>query len=349
MKYTKYIKYIIGAIVFTLLGIVLAGVYKFNYLASKDSYTVDGNKKVKVKEKEIHNTSLEAKNYEKKRTQELKEMHISLIDSLDALGNKVIETVYEGDMYQNPLKGVSLLGREVWFHKFKGMSQEEILKKYPGFIDEDFKNTGELLRSFDFDILLNNFLKRVNLQPQNGEDIEKLIDDLKSGVFLNEEPEKKLMEIKIPYIRLNKETGMEMMDFKSVFVDKSPKILSATYKKLFNEESDNNKPDNNIGNWNGIHFVSVSLEKDKEGLSLAKLNLEGNWYPNGDMSAYYFIRLINTAAFQYPSVDKIVVYLNGKVFDWCIDDASGGEGACPEHPELWNITREEFKKSFLTL
>ena len=42
--YLKFVRYIIVGSIITLLLIICAGIYKFNYLSSKPGYSVDGNK-----------------------------------------------------------------------------------------------------------------------------------------------------------------------------------------------------------------------------------------------------------------------------------------------------------------
>jgi hypothetical protein len=45
---------------------------------------------------------------------------------------------------------------------------------------------------------------------------------------------------------------------------------------------------------------------------------------------------INSAAFQFDTVNKIEVYLNGSLFDWCsLDDADVSESKCDKIPQYW--------------
>ncbi len=60
-------------------------------------------------------------------------------------------------------------------------SKEEILKSFPGFKEEDFKDTGELKYQVDFDILLNNYLIREGLEPNKGEHLEEILLELKNN------------------------------------------------------------------------------------------------------------------------------------------------------------------------
>ncbi len=48
-----------------------------------------------------------------------------------------------------------------------------------------------------------------------------------------------------------------------------------------------------------------------------------------------FRQQINSAAFQFNTVDTIKVYLNNKLFNWCNVDMSDGEGGCSTEPMYW--------------
>ena len=101
-------------------------------------------------------------------------------------------------------------------------------------------------------------------------------------------------------------------------------LLKEVYKKLFQSQS------NPQTGYNGLAFNSVSIDS-----GIATLNLSGTWRPEGDMSGYYMRQAVNAAAFQYNSVNTIQVMLRGELFDWCIDDQSGGENGCPNTPRYW--------------
>ncbi len=60
-------------------------------------------------------------------------------------------------------------------------TKRAILSAFPGLQEEDFKNTGSLEDDIDFQILLNNYLERSGLNPQNGEQLERIVEDLKEG------------------------------------------------------------------------------------------------------------------------------------------------------------------------
>lgn len=104
-------------------------------------------------------------------------------------------------------------------------------------------------------------------------------------------------------------------------------VLKETYEKVFEQNSSKT-------GYNGLIFDSVSLA-DKT----ATVNLTGSWYPAGDMSGYYMRQTINQAAFYYDSINVVKVTLNGKIFDWCIDDMSDGESGCPDKAKYWIDTK----------
>ncbi len=308
------IKIIIKIIITVFIIIVVAGMYKFNYLANKKGYDVDGN----------NITQSEKISYLEKRSVDLEKDGIRIIDSEDEFGDRIKETLYLGTSDKNPLKDVSLLARRLWYSEFIGMDKGGIMEKYESFRDSDFENTGELKEQFDFDILLNNLLKRVGLQPHNGEHIESLINDLKYDNITSDTDEVEMMTIRIPNLEWSDDVGDFVVKYKEYSVKKTPKILDAVYKKLFELNSYN-------GKYEGLIFNSVSIDKNKT----AKIILSGSWFPGGDMSQLFFRKNIDEAAFQFDTVDMVTVYVDGKLFDWCIDDESDGEGGCNESAQYW--------------
>ena len=54
----KIIKWVVITLLTVLILVILAGMYKFNYLASKDGYDCDGNKIEKIVDLSVsHNNS----------------------------------------------------------------------------------------------------------------------------------------------------------------------------------------------------------------------------------------------------------------------------------------------------
>ncbi len=148
----------------------------------------------------------------------------------------------------------------------------------------------------------------------------------------NQNENRGTMIVRVPVIG---EGGVTTFD--PVEVQKSPAVLNAVYHALFKIQSGDGS-----GIWNGVSFDSVSIDTDSNGKHVAKVRLSRSWLPDGDMSGYVFRRLIDAAAFQYPNIDRVEVYINGNPFDWCIDDMSDGESGCSTHPKLWDDDREYY-------
>ncbi len=344
----KYIKRITITLAVAILVIIVTGMYKFNYLAHKKGYDSDGNK---IKQLEGENRELGEKldklqenisdkmTYLKKRSLDLEREEIKIINSEDASGNKIKETLYSGTSDENPLREVSLSAREMWYSKFMGMSKNEIMKKYISFKNSDFENTGELKEQFDFDILLNNVLKRIGLQPHNGEHIESLINDLKKGMnnecigkFCDNKQAQNQTTIHVPLVFGQGNIGCGVgMAFMSYMVPHTTGIMNATYEKLFslpNQPLDEYR--NVLTEYDQLHYQSLSLIH-----GVAKVYLTGNMYGPGHCSIPELRAQISQAALQFSTVNTVEVYLNGTIYDWCAIDESEGEGGCPANPQLW--------------
>lgn len=118
-------------------------------------------------------------------------------------------------------------------------------------------------------------------------------------------------------------------------VPKTTAVLDATYKMLFDLKTEPEiKTDdirNPIGSYTNLFYKSVSI-KDK----IAKVMLEGSMYGPGECSKPDIREQINQSAFQFETVNKVEVYLNGKIFDWCLlDEADFSESKCDVIPRYW--------------
>lgn len=133
---------------------------------------------------------------------------------------------------------------------------------------------------------------------------------------------KSLMSVKIPELKFTENDFV--IEYSQYEVEKSPQVLNATYKKLFDLRSEYKDK-----KWNGLSFSFVSI--DSKGQAIVRL--KGQWHGFGDMSSLYFKREIEAAAFQYPSVKSIKVLQDGKIFDWCVDDMRGGP--CNASENAW--------------
>jgi hypothetical protein len=117
-------------------------------------------------------------------------------------------------------------------------------------------------------------------------------------------------------------------------VPKTTAVLDATYKLLFDLKAEpeviTDEISNPVGSYTKLFYESVSIEN-----RTAKVMLTGSMYA-GHCSDPDMREQINQSAFQFNTVDKIEVYLNGKLFDWCsVSDADASESKCDEIPRYW--------------
>lgn len=79
-----------------------------------------------------------------------------------------------------------------------------------------------------------------------------------------------------------------------------------------------------------LDFVNVEIVN-----GVADLYLEGTIL-GGHCDAISFNQQIQQAAFQFPSVNTLRVFVNGEIFDFCdTTDANPEESGCDENPKLW--------------
>ena len=277
--------------------------------------------------------------YLARRLDEVKNLGFSVEKTQDENGRTIFETVTKE---WTPFKEISIHAREFWHGDFVGKTMKEILSEYQGIIETDFENTGDMKIQLDTDIFLNNIITRLEIEPKNEDHIELLIEDLRLDDTVADEnsvsnSENGLTILHIPNLEFDESTGIEKVVYDKYRVPYTKSVLNETYKRLFEINSYNND-----GVWNGLKFNSVSIED-----SVAKIKLNGSWRPVGDMSSYYFSLLVDAAAFQYNSVDKVEVYMNNALFDWCIDDLSDGESGCPDNHKWWSITKSEYNEGSL--
>lgn len=141
--------------------------------------------------------------------------------------------------------------------------------------------------------------------------------------------------IKVPLVRDggNVGCGAEIF-FAPHTVPKTTAVLDATYKLLFNIKSVPEIPAdgfrNTVGAYTKLFYDRVVLEN-----GIAKVYLTGDMYGPGHCAEPELKTQMIQAALQYPTVNRVEIFLNGKVYDWCAMDVSDGEGPCPEVPQLW--------------
>ena len=144
------------------------------------------------KEEKVTEAKNEIKNNEDPDKKELEER-------MKRLGIKVIKVkapewdekkYYDETVFPNiePIKNLQEWDREYFKISIEetlkdNITPENIMKAFPGIKKEDFKNTGKLKYQVDYDILLNNILVRLGLEPQNGEHLDSIIEDLRNDGF----------------------------------------------------------------------------------------------------------------------------------------------------------------------
>lgn len=141
--------------------------------------------------------------------------------------------------------------------------------------------------------------------------------------------------IKLPFIKEGGEIGCGVSVFYSLdTVPKTTAVLEATYKRLFDikmwPEIKEDGFHNTVASFNYLYFDKATLQD-----GLVKVYLLGQVTSPGTCADPEFKAQIEAVAFQFPNVSKIEVYLNNKLFDWCLLDVSDGEGGCNKSPKYW--------------
>ncbi len=118
-------------------------------------------------------------------------------------------------------------------------------------------------------------------------------------------------------------------------VPKTVAVLDATYKLLFDikpiPEIAADGFRNVVGNYTQLWYDHVIVSS-----SVAKLYLPGTMSGPGHCAEPELREQINQVAFQFDTINKIEVYLNGKLFDWCsASDADPSESGCDKNPRYW--------------
>jgi len=145
--------------------------------------------------------------------------------------------------------------------------------------------------------------------------------------------------ITLPFIKEGGNIGCGVSVFYSKdTVPKTTAVLDATYKRLFDiKEWPEIKEDgfhNTVAAFTYLYYDHVTLQD-----GVAKLYLVGHTTSPGVCAEPELRAQIEAVAFEFASVDKLEVYLNNELFDWCLLDASGGASSCPEQPKYWVTER----------
>jgi hypothetical protein len=121
-------------------------------------------------------------------------------------------------------------------------------------------------------------------------------------------------------------------------VPKTLSVLDASFRLLFDIKA---RPEieadgfwNTVASYPQLQYKNVFIEND-----VVKINLIGSLYGPGHCSLPELREQILRTALYYENIKEVEVYLNGKIYDWCEQDQSDGEGPCPETPDYWRIKR----------
>lgn len=199
------------------------------------------------------------------------------------------------------------------------------------FLFEVKSPTEYLVDNFDRDTaeFINDSADKVIKETDgNGAKLEKETEELA-------EEGSEMMTINVPKIVYEPLTDIEYVEY---LVPKDPAVLKVTYQKLF----ENNKkyfPYSQTTSYNGYEFESVDINN-----KIATLRLKGTYIERGDFDSGHLIMSIEYAAFQFDSVDTLVVYENDSVIDWCdYSAADPSESGCDTASRPWIKTRSDYE------
>lgn len=160
------------------------------------------------------------------------------------------------------------------------------------------------------------------------------------GSMSSDDYRDRLTTIQVPLIRDVSEGSIKTIGCGAEFfyaphaVPKTTAVLDATYTLLFDiktlPEIESDGFRNTVGAYTKLFYDRVTLQN-----GIAKVYLTGDMYGPGHCAEPELRAQITQAALQYPTVNRVEVYLNNTLFDWCAMDMSDGEGPCPENPQWW--------------
>lgn len=110
-------------------------------------------------------------------------------------------------------------------------------------------------------------------------------------------------------------------------------VLNAVYDWMFSHpvSYDDNNYSNIVAAYPQLDYSNVTITN-----GTAKVYLTGSMAGGpGHCAEPAMAAQIEQAAFQYPSVQRIEVYLNNQLFDWCSISDAPDEGFCANGAMLW--------------
>lgn len=115
----------------------------------------------------------------------------------------------------------------------------------------------------------------------------------------------------------------------------SPAVLNSVYSWMFSQPYDiDNGSYANYADSYRVTYNTVSLTG-----GVAKLYLTGSMTGPGHCAEPAFKAQVEQAAFQYPTVNVLEVYLNGQLFNWCSISDAPNEGNCAQGPQVWRAVK----------
>ncbi len=143
--------------------------------------------------------------------------------------------------------------------------------------------------------------------------------------------------ISVPYISGTGDIGCNVgIKFVSYRIPYTKGVLNAVYTTLFDRSQDIAPAYRNTVHAYELTYDSVTLSD-----GVVRVYLSGSMYGPDHCALPELQTLIDQAAFQFDTVDTVIVYLNGEIYDWCEKDLSGGETGCPAEKQLWIDTKEK--------
>lgn len=160
------------------------------------------------------------------------------------------------------------------------------------------------------------------------------------GSMESDEAHEKFTVLQIPLVKNGGDIGCDAGIFYAPHaVVKTQTPLDESYKLLFDIKE---KPEiegdgfrNPVAMYVKLHYDRVALED-----GTARVYLKGSLMGPGHCSFPELRAQITETALWFESVREVKVYLNNKLYDWCEQDMSDGEGTCPEEPDYWTESRD---------
>lgn len=214
---------------------------------------------------------------------------------------------------------------------------------------QDFTNQDIVGKKLDIDSQENSQEKKTSEMPEKNTPsqtpqtvtVERTpsrfacVGEYCDGSMSGDDYRERLTTIQVPLVRDGGSVGCGAeIFFAPHAVPKTTAVLDATYKLLFDiktlPEIQADGFRNTVGAYTKLFYDRVTLQN-----GTAKVYLTGDMYGPGHCAEPEMNAQITQAALQYLTVNRVEVYVNNTIFDWCTMDQSDGEGPCPETPQLW--------------